>query len=648
MTWLDLVGAVGALLALTFVVGGGVAWAVGLRGLWLAAAAPAFFATIAAGAAVVAPWVGLPWSILPVVLVGAVIAGGSILARRLLPRRPHPAPPRARSRWQPWLILAIALPVVILTWRAVTIMGSPDAFSQTFDNIFHLNGVRFVLDEANASSLHLGYMTSPSGSLAFYPAAWHGVVALIVQVSGVTIPVATNAMILGVSAIFWPLGSILLARTLGGSSPALLIAAGALSASIPAFPVLLYDYGVLYPLLFGVSLLPFALAVAVHVLGIARDVPPVGWGWWILILAGAVVGMTLAHPGAFVALLALSFPAVCVAGVSVFRRSGVGGRIGVLVGFLAYLGAGVLLVKVLRPPLDARGWPITQSMGDAVISALTGSMWYQVPAFGAAVLIVAGIVWTLIDRSRAAWVLLGMYVIGAWLYVVVVSLPFGNLRDAFTGSWYNNAPRLAAIFVVAMVPIGAYGAARTFAWVAGLVRRRSGGVARPALRATLGVLGAVALVAVLQVGAMPRAVEWASPLYRITDTAPLVSTDEYALLGRLDDDVPADAVVAGDPFAGAAMAYALADRRVLLPHALVEMDDARARLVDALRTGRLDAEACAAAEDEEVRYVLDFGTAGVHGPIEGYPGLAESTQVTLIDSEGDARLYALTGCSLPE
>jgi len=47
-----------------------------------------------------------------------------------------------------------------------------------------------------------------------------------------------------------------------------------------------------------------------------------------------------------------------------------------------------------------------------------------------------------------------------------------------------------------------------------------------------------------------------------------------------------------------------------------------------------------------VRYVLDFGTAGVHGPIEGYSGLGDSSQLTLIDEQGDARLYELTGCSL--
>lgn len=644
MTWLDLIGAIGVLLAMCAVIGGGVAWAVGLRGLWLVAAAPAFFATIAAGAAVVAPWVGLGWSLVPVVIVAVLIGAGAAMVRFVIGRR-RPHPPRRAPRYDVWVLIAIALPAAVLAWRCAEILGAPDSFSQTFDNVFHLNGVRYVLDTANASSLHLGFMTSPSGSLAFYPAAWHGVVALVVQLSGATIPVATNAMIIVVSAGVWPVGAVLLARTLGGTRPAVGIAAGAVAAGVPAFPILLLDYGVLYPLLYGLALLPFALAVTAAMLGVARDSPRLGFGWWVLVVAGAIVGMTLAHPGAFVALLALSAPMVCAVVLRALRRRGWRNRSLTIAAFLSYLVVGGVLVKVLRPPAEARGWPLSQSMGDAVLTALSGSMWYQVPAYAVAVLVVLGIVWTLIERTREAWVMLAMYAIGAWLYVVVVSLPIANVRDAFTGSWYNNAPRLAAIFVVALLPLAAFGAARTWAWLGARIAGDAGRRVPRALAVASGLAAAVALVAVAQIGAVPRAVEWASSPYRMTADSALVSTDEYALLNRLDAEVPESAVVAGDPFAGAALAYALADRRVLLPHTLVEMDETRTRIVEALREGRFDAAACRAADEDDVRYVLDFGTVGVHGPIEGYPGLGQSSQLILIDEQGDARLYELTGCS---
>ena len=46
--------------------------------------------------------------------------------------------------------------------------------SLTFDNVFHLNAIRYVLDTGAASPLQLGQMTSPSGGVPFYPSAATG------------------------------------------------------------------------------------------------------------------------------------------------------------------------------------------------------------------------------------------------------------------------------------------------------------------------------------------------------------------------------------------------------------------------------------------------------------------------------------------
>jgi len=58
---------------------------------------------------------------------------------------------------------------------------------------------------------------------------------------------------------------------------------------------------------------------------------------------------------------------------------------------------------------------------------------------------------------------------------------------------------------------------------------------------------------------------------------------------------------------------------------------------------------CAAVMDENVGFVLDFGRNGVHGESERFDGLHEledSGAVTLVDQEGDARLYAITACGV--
>lgn len=648
MTWVDLAMAVGVIVAMTAVLGGGVAWSVGLRGLWACAAAPAFTLTIVAGSAILASWVGLRWSLLAPLLVSGLIAGGALAVRGMSRRRSGGSSALnagAHLNRDYWVFAAVAIAALLIGARFVQAVGQPDAFSQTFDNVFHLNAVRYVLDTGSASSLSVGAMTSPGGGLPFYPAAWHAMVALVVQVSGVTIPVATNAMALVASALYWPISAILLTRTLFGRSPVIAVATGALVAALPAFPVLLYDYGVLYPLLLGLSVLPFSLAV-VLVLGRVTPAPaPSGAGWWLLIVAGALVGMTLAHPGALVAFVALSVPVALAVFWRVLRATRGLPRVATVAAGIGYLAAGALLVFVLRPPAEARGWPISMSVPDALATVLAGSMWYQASAVVAAISVALGLVWAVVERSRSAMIAVGMYLIGAWLFVVVAALPLSALRDAFTGSWYNNLPRLAAILVIAMIPIGAFGVARTFAWfgrrqwIASVIGRA------PLPLRTLAVgLAAVVLIGASQSGAPPRAAEWAAVAYRTTAPAPLLDADELALIARIGDHVPAGEMIAGDPFTGAALVYAFGDRPALMPHTLTEITPEIDTINEALVAGAFDASACAALEEEGVRFVLDFGTTGVHGPRDGFPLLESSGDVMLVDREGAARLYEITAC----
>lgn len=56
---------------------------------------------------------------------------------------------------------------------------------------------------------------------------------------------------------------------------------------------------------------------------------------------------------------------------------------------------------------------------------------------------------------------------------------------------------------------------------------------------------------------------------------------------------------------------------------------------------------CPALEEEQVKYVLDFGDQEVHGRDHPYPGLKDlepSGVVELVDAEGEAKLYRITAC----
>lgn len=652
MQWFTFTWAVLATLLLLAVVGLPLARIVGLRGFAAIATAPAFAVTVIGIAAVVAPWVGLSWSVLPVLLV-AVILGGVLFALRRATRRLQPAR-AARRPFDGWLLFALLSSAALLAYQVTMIIGGPESISQTFDNIFHLNGVRFVLDTGNASSLWLGFMTNPTGGLAFYPAGWHALVALIVQLSGASIPIAVNAATLVIAAVLWPLGILLLTRTLFGRSPVLMVTAGLLAASLPVFPILLMDYGVLYPYQLGLALLPVALAATLRMLGLvggARTAP--GRLWWGVAVLGCLPGLALAHPGALVAWLALTAPMALVFAILALRRAGTArGRWLVVGAFALYLVVGAVLLDTLRPPAEARGWPTQMGMLDAVWDVVSVSAWYGAPAVIAAVAVLAGIVWAFIARSRVAWVGLGMYAVVAVLYLAVAALPLPALRDALTGGWYNNLPRLAAILPVVLVPIGAYGAACTWAWLSRRhpIRRAVRTLPRWALAGIGVVLTALAAVGMQTPALSPLGIaeRWAASPFLMTDDSALLSADEAALLSRLDDHVPEGVAIAGSPWTGAALAYALADRPVLMPHTLMAVGDELEAINDGLAAAIPGGAVCRAVTDLGVGFVLDFPGREVHPGqhvLPGLRGLAQSDAVRLVDEEGDARLYEIVACA---
>ena len=643
------------MLMLVAVIGGALAWAIGLRGFWAVAVAPAFGMTMIGGTAIVEPWVGLPWSVAAVLIVTTVL-GAVLWWVRFATNRRRPlgglrdAP---RRRFDTWLMVGLVAAAVVLSLRVFEAVGAPGNFSQTFDNIFHLNGVRFILDTGNASSLYLGRMTNPGGALAFYPAAWHAAVALIVQLSGASIPVAVNAMTLVVAAVIWPLGIVLLTRTLFGAGRVLTVSASILATAFPLFPLLLLEYGVLYPYQMGLALTPVALAATTRALGLGGAAEPQSselsrW-WWGLVVLGTIPGIALSHPGAFVTWLAFTAPMVVIFVVQRLKEAqSARGRWAIGGAFVAYLLVGAVALMVLRPPAEARGWPIMMSVPAAGWEVLSVSAWFGVAAPVAALAVLAGVVWALIVRSTASWLALGMYVVAAFLFITVAALPLGSLRDAFTGAWYNNIPRLAAMLPLAMVPLGAFGIARTASALAAIpVFARLREWTAPAWRVVIGAVLALAGMLAVQGAALSVASSSVARLFAITPDSPLVNSDEYALLQRVDEHVPVGVAIAGSPWNGSSMAYALADRPVLMPHTLMEITHDLELINDGLNGANPGDAVCAAIAALQVGFVLDFGPQEVHGATHEFPGfedLAGSDRVRLVDQEGEARLYEIVAC----
>ena len=637
---IEFVLAVVAVLVLLLVIGLPVVTALGARGFSAIALTPAAAVTVIGGTAIIAGLVNVRWSILPVLAMTilAALVFGAITRRRGTVE----LAPRSAAVWIGAIVAAI-----VIGWQMMAAIGEPTNLSQTYDNIFHLNAVRWALDQGTISSLEIGLMTNPGGDLAFYPAGWHAVVALVAQLTGVSIPVAVNAFTFVISAVIWPLGALFLARTLFGARPVLLVAVGVLSTAWPVFPLLPMVYGVLYPYQLGLALVPVVLALTAHVLGIGAERPRIERWQPIVVLVALLGGTAIAHPGAFMAWLALSVPLFAAFAVRLLRRGGARTRVATVVGIVAYLGIGLLLVKALRPPLQARFWPPTLTLREAGMQVLAGGAYYGVPALLVALAVILGVVAVVLRRRAAEVTLLSMYLIAAVLYIAASALGQPQLRDALVGSWYNNAPRLAALLALGGVPLAALGIDALAGWLArvpGIGRRsRVQLVVTGAVVAALGVLGT-------QVGplsAMPDALTRAQSTYADEVGSALLDDDEQALLGRLDQHVPEGVAVAGSPWTGTQLAYAIAERPVLMPHLLMAVSKDVALVVDELRDAEPGSAVCGAVSRLNVGFVLDFGAREVHNghnPYAGLTDLADSDAVELVDEQGAAKLYRIVGC----
>lgn len=642
MAWTELGLAVLGVAGLVLVPGFAIALALGARGLSATALAIPAGVTAIVLASLGAPMVGLAWGVVPVAIVAAVIAAVAVVIR-LMPwyaRDALVAVPRlGRAEF-----LALVAAVVIVTIQLLTVIGHPENISQTFDNIFHLNAIRYVLDTGSASPLTIGAMTSaPTGGLPFYPSGWHAVASLAVQVTSVSIPIASNAVMIFFAAFAWPVVALVLVRSLLGAGTIVTVTALAVGVAIPAFPLLLLEYGVLFPYMMSLTMIGVPLAMLI----VAGTRP----GWkdrWPLIVAalGSIPAVAIAHPGGFVALLVFSTVVLTVYLVRfLLSARSARAKVAVSASALLYLLVALGSWYFLRPAAAARTWLQTETVGQAVGEVLTASVWFAPVNVVVSVLSLIGLVVAIRRRTIPDWVAIGFFVAAAGLYVVVSGLPYLELRDILTGAWYNNAPRLAALLVFAWVPLSAIGGSHAWAALIGILSRID---SRRARRAIAAVAAVVVLVVVPQFGTMRQAVASAKGSYATTDSSPLLTSDEAALIDRLDDEVPADAVILGSPWTGTALAYAIADRDVVMPHTLMDITPEMSVLLDHLDSATHGSdEVCAALDALGVEYVLDFGTQEINGGEHIYRGLdrlQSSDSVEEIDAEGDAVLYKVVLC----
>ncbi|MET1088091.1 MAG: DUF6541 family protein [Arthrobacter sp.] len=657
MTWIGMVPAAVLAVLLLYVPGAAISACLRFRAGAVLGLAP-LHSTAAAGlAGILANLLGVPWGVLPYLVVTVLLAGGCLLVMRGVPWHTAHVPWR---RYLPFAAVGIA--TVSITWRFMQLVGSPENPSQVFDNVFHLNAIRFILDTGNASSLTLASIQGVSGLDAVYPSAWHSFAAILVQFTGIGIPTAQNALNLVIAAVVWPASCLFLVTTTVSRRPAALVITSVIAGSQVAFPFLMLVWGPLFPYALAVSMLPAVItaAAALGRLGRTRTVPMRSWATSLCV---AMAGLVFAHTSSINTAIALSSPLIALFWWRQAKRIS-RWRAGSPRAWLFVAGSlgGLLVIAAfwfkLRPA-PYGNWGPTVKPGAAVGEILTVStMQSAIPAVVVSVLSIAGLL-TVFRQRRLRW-MAGCYAVAGALYVVAASLPEGVIRDAVLGTWYQDTYRLAALLPVFATPLAVIGGLRIWDWWRDSpVAVRSASIVERRVRSLQGhgapVIATITTVvfAVLAAAAGPLShyIAGAATVYRLDAGSDLLTPDELALLKRLPDKVPADAVIADNPWNGSSLAYAYAGRRVLTAHLFAAHDPAAAVIAKSLKTSPGDPAVCEALRSRNVQFVLDFGSQyliDLPGS-DTYPGLTDignAPGFTLVDSQGpDARLYRISACA---
>lgn len=236
----------------------------------------------------------------------------------------------------------------------------------------------------------------------------------------------------------------------------------------------------------------------------------------------------------------------------------------------------------------------------------------------------------------------------AFLYVLAAGVSRPE-TEKFIGYWYNDPHRLAAMLPITGVPLAVGGVLLLAALVAEKLPttlprvRLATSVPSAAVGLTLVLVGATGLL-----NPADREVRVAVTYPRVEERK-LVTDEMRAFFARVAEHVPAGSVVAGNPFDGSVLLWALTGREVLFPHFLTSTSEDQAYLAAHLHEVATDPRVCDLARSLDVEYLL-IGKSTGREDERFYTGIVAVTEsarppgLELVDSSRESRLYRLAAC----
>ena len=635
---------------------------------------------------------GWSWSgarVLPVlVAIGALGAIGYAV----VVRSGHPIPtritygyretrggiPRPRVK----LFLLAVLAGWILAILPTILVSAPDNPVQQWDPSFHMNGVWSITQlgvAAPGEGLAANYGGSPS---AEYPIGWHAFTSLFA--TGPTTVAAANASSLAIMAL-WVVGVGIYAHTLYPGRTIAYVApviAGILP-SMPADALTMYSQ---WPNALSVAYMPGIAVLAILVGRVIVCKITHGHNcprWGIAISSSAVLlialwGAVQAHPVIAFNLLILLGPAVLGGAIALFRWGWFHHRtslvVAIPVGAVAF--AGLVVAVMLTPEVTSmrnyvrKGVNIPTAIQKefAPLPPFPDSVGLNIAAGLLTTLAIVGIVRVVLARRSystryrrfgwARWKALRNPVIWpVWSYIgflVLVFFAYGpnwGIRKWMVGPWFSDGRRIMEPMSLALAVMAAVG----FEWLVILIVRwwthsQESGTSRER-GAVAAVLAALLLGASL-LGGMDGRIRAAQAVLDADNLGkPGMATQGVLdMMRTLPDILEEDAVVLGDPQAGAMYSQMLGQRRAYFPQlSLMNNREEQEVLIQRFNQINTDPEVCEVVKKAGITHYYSSPDGAYYGRLRSdrMPGLYNvdtSVGFELVAEGGEGRLYRITAC----
>lgn len=617
----------------------------------------------------------------PVSMVLPVLCAGAIfyLLRKLLARSKDNHSQEIDTcvfRGQ-FLLLYLVIGIVLVGIVFIKNLDGPDSLFQAYDNFQHLGITKTFLESGDFSPFGSSNLYAGSNDIspyietkAFYPAAWHALVALVCEVANVSVPLGVNAVNATLIGIVFPSGMFYLLTICLKNQRQVLFGA-VLCLAVAVCPWDFVIFGPLYPNLLSLTIVPSACACFIQAVEVISENKAIGKISWLLLSCAVIAAVGLAHPnGIFISAVFLA--PFCVSktyhlmlerGKATKKRAVIASVICALMILVIWTGC------YLLPSFQAVvqfNWEATAPIHQALVDVLTlGLANHSAQPFVATFTFI-GLLSVLLE-TKARW-LAFPYLITAISYIFDVSTE-GFIKHFLTGFWYTDPHRIATMLGLFAIPLAVRGLCVASRYVKDFVSRVSCAryqeysFATPILMLAMGVLVYYPSYEVNGIGEHSTGFGYNSNQVQILNDVNgnhVLTSEELEFSKKALEVTGTDSLIINSPNDGSAFLYALLDanvyyRRFALPLLEEESSDSQT-IRAALSKISDDSDVRSSVNKIEAKYLLllDQGEAGdedrqrfwSYYP-EQWSGIESVTDQTpgfeVVLREGDMVLYRITG-----